>query len=78
MVQGPLVPESPVLLANMQILGSFSRITEPESLGAAVDSRFSTGPQEVTYNHYKVRTTVQGGVPGLSSPSLTWDGKQAS
>lgn len=73
MVQGTLVPASPVLLANMQLLGSFSRITEPESLGAAVDSRFSTGPPGGPYNNCKVRTTAQGRVPGLSSSSFTWE-----
>lgn len=73
-VQGPPVPESPGLPAEMQILGPFSRSTEPECPVAAVDSGFSKGPLGGPHNHCGAKTTAQGVVPGPSSPSSSLKG----
>lgn len=47
MFQGLPVPESPELLAKMQLLGPFSKLTEPEFPGAAVDTKFPQVHEEI-------------------------------
>lgn len=63
------IPESPGLV-KMQILQSFSRPTEPESLQEAMDSRLATGPPEGLHVHYSRRTSAQGSLAPKTGASF--------